>query len=681
MNRDMQWLTGLTMVTALTLAGCGGNGSSNSNRQVIPPSARSAPLLVMHNGTDNKGQIDRLAPNLSVEATFQSSANEGIVLDLLGNLHAASDITASPSQFQVVHRASSRLDGAMSNLALDRTVAAPGSANLKGIAIAHRAGLIFAANVGGNSIEVYGTAAGDVATPLASTALPGNAWDLVYNESQDRAFLAMTNGTVLVIDNYVAGDFSAMNARTITPGDGMAVSNLHGIAYRADIDTLVVSDVGDAAVADDGKIYVISSASTAQGVVTPDRTLAGPSTLLGNPVDLILEGNRAFIAEKSNDALLVYNNIFAGESGDVAPSRVVDSVKPEALVRDATVPLGADVSDIDDTRIAIEGVLVTSNPPLMGEPDVVVLDTDLSAITRSFTVGGSLESVSVNQLGDVYLTADDAATPSTGMLAVINRLGVARDGGMFSLSRDRMVSGTNTGLVSPKGFDVADELGLVLVTDNGDPAVKVFGAQAGGNVAPLYTTPLSVAPWDLDYDPDSDTLYVALVNGTVAVFDDYSADRGTGGPDRIIVPTIGGMPVATPTNLHGIVYVADRRALIVSDVGSGANGTDGKLYVIERADRADGNTPVAISIDDGDNNAVGNTQLGNPVDIAWDGASLYVAEKSQKQVLRFDNLFDSAGGDVTPDASFAQNNPESVVLLPDYLAPMRDDDGLLQSNP
>ncbi|MCK0153242.1 hypothetical protein MWU49_05995 [Alcanivorax sp. S6407] len=679
MNGEMQWFTGLTVAAALTLVGCG--SGSNSNRQVVPASARSAPLLVMHNGADNKGQIDRLGPNLEVEATFQSEANEGIVLDLLGNLYGASDITASPSEFQVVHRASLRKDGTMSNLALDRKVAAPGSANIKGIAIAHRAGLIFAANVNGNSIEVYGSAAGTNATPLATTSLSGNAWDLVYNETQDRAFLAMTNGTVLVIDNYVAGNFSAMNARTITPGDGMAVSNIHGIAYRADIDTLVVTDVGSAADPDDGKIYVISNASTAEGMVTPDRTIAGPSTLLGNPVDMILEGNRAFIAEKSNDAILVYNNIFAGESGDIAPSRVVDSVKPESLLRDATVPLGADVSDIDDTRIDIEGVLVTSNPPLMGEPDVVVLDTDLSMVTRSFTVGGSLESVSVNQLGDVYISADDQGSPSTGMLAVINRLGVARDGETFSVSRDRMLSGANTGLVSPKGFDVADELGLVLVTDNGDPAVKVFGAQAGGNVAPLYETSLGVAPWDLDYDPDSDTLYVALVNGTVAVFEDYSVDRGAGGPDRTITPTIGGMPVAAPTNLHGIVYVADRNVLIVSDVGSGANPTDGKLYVLEQADRADGNTPVSISIDDGDNNAVGNTQLGNPVDIAWDGSSLYVAEKSQKQVLRFDNLLDSAGGDVKPDASFAQNNPESVVLLPDYLAPMRDDDGLRQSNP
>jgi hypothetical protein len=59
--------------------------------------------------------------------------------------------------------------------------------------------------------------------------------------------------------------------------------------------------------------------------------------------------------------------------------------------------------------------------------------------------------------------------------------------------------------------------------------------------------------------------------------------------------------------------------------------------------------------------------LGNPVDIAFDGANLYVAEKSQGMVLRFDNILSSAGGDVSPDASIAQAAPESVVLIADYL--------------
>jgi len=160
---------------------------------------------------------------------------------------------------------------------------------------------------------------------------------------------------------------------------------------------------------------------------------------------------------------------------------------------------------------------------------------------------------------------------------------------------------------------------------------------------------------------------VALTDGTVAVYDDLSTDRGAGGADRTIVPGEGGNAFAAPTNLHGIVHVADGDKLILSDVGSGANPTDGKLYVLDNASSADGITNVAVRIDDEDNNAVGNTMLGNPVDIAFDGANLYVAEKSQGMVLRFDNILSSAGGDVSPDEAIAQAAPESVVLIADYL--------------
>ena len=39
----------------------------------------------------------------------------------------------------------------------------------------------------------------------------------------------MTNGTVLVIDDYVAGGFMATPSRTITPDSAGTPSNIHGI--------------------------------------------------------------------------------------------------------------------------------------------------------------------------------------------------------------------------------------------------------------------------------------------------------------------------------------------------------------------------------------------------------------------------------------------------------------------
>jgi hypothetical protein len=658
-TNGLYWLSPLAL--AVTLAACGGNGGSSFVPDNNNGGNQDSPLLVMHNGGGSVGQIDQLDSGLRVQSTFNADANEGIVLDLLGNVHAADD-TAVPSSVQTLHKLLDRQDGASPVATLDRSFTATGSSNLKGVAIAHEAGLIMAANINGNSIEIYGTTAGAGATPLASTALAGDAWDLAYDEAADRVFLAMTNGTILVADDYVANGFSVAGARVITPDSAGMTSNMHGIGYDADSDTLVVTDVGDAAIADDGRLYVIENASTANGTVTPARTVNGPDTLLGNPVDLVLDGSTAYIAEKSNDAILVYRSVFSGPSGDVAPDKTVDSVKPESLAVIMDSPVQPDLSDLEDTSVAINGVMVTRNPdPDNADPDVLVYDTDLTAQSRDFSVGQPVESISVNQTGDAYATYDSG-------IAVLNRVGVGRDGESFNMSRDRLISGANTGLSAPKGFDIADELGWVLVTENSAPgSVRVFGAQADGDVAPIFSIDLTVQPWDLDYDPEGDRLYVALTDGTVAVYDDLSTDRGAGGADRTIVPGEGGNAFAAPTNLHGIVHVADGDKLILSDVGSGANPTDGKLYVLDNASSADGITNVAVRIDDEDNNAVGNTMLGNPVDIAFDGANLYVAEKSQGMVLRFDNILSSAGGDVSPDESIAQAAPESVVLIADYL--------------
>ena len=657
-GKGFLWLSPLAM--AVALAACGSD-DNDRGRITLPGEQPGNQLLMMHNGSSNAGQVDLLDGRLNVIQTFNADANEGIALDLLGNLYAANDSGGAPSRLQALHKVVERSDNASAVSTLDRSLPAAGSMTLKGIAIAHEAGLVMAANLGGNSIEVFGTAAGENAVPLASTPLAGNAWDLVYDEPSDRLFLAMTNGTVVVVDDYVAGGFMATPSRTLTPDTAGTVSNIHGIAYQADTDTLVITDVGDAAVADDGRLYVIGNASTANGTVTPSRSLFGPATMMGNPVDLVLDGDKAYIAEKSNDAVLVYNNVVSGNSGDVAPDNVVDSTKPESLVLVVNQPVLADLSDIDESGTGFTGVAVTSNAPASpSDPDVVVLDVDLGAMQRGFTTGLDRESLGFNQMGDAYITYD------TG-LAVINRLATGRDGEMFAASRDRLIEGANTGLSSPKGFDVADQQGWVLVTDNGDPAVRVYGAQAGGDVAPLFSTSLSVAPWDLDYDPDEDRLYVALTDGSVAVFDEYSTRRGSAGADRVITPAEGGVAFAAPTNLHGIVHVAETDQLILSDVGSGANPTDGKLYVLGNASGADGLTEVSVRIDDGDNNAVGATQLGNPVDIAFDGEHLYVAEKSQGMVLRFDNILSSAGGDVAPSLTWMQSAPESVSLISDDL--------------
>ncbi|MEC8373536.1 MAG: hypothetical protein VX078_01805, partial [Pseudomonadota bacterium] len=111
------------------------------------------------------------------------------------------------------------------------------------------------------------------------------------------------------------------------------------------------------------------------------------------------------------------------------------------------------------------------------------------------------------------------------------------------------------------------------------------------------------------------------------------------------------------TNLHGIDYDVQSDSLVVSDVGSAADATDGKLYVIPGASRADGLTNVSVNI------AGPNSMLGNPVDLMMSNGHVYVAEKSNGMILRFDNILNSPSGDIAATYSAMYPAPESVQVL------------------
>lgn len=92
---------------------------------------------------------------------------------------------------------------------------------------------------------------------------------------------------------------------------------------------------------------------------------------------------------------------------------------------------------------------------------------------------------------------------------------------VLNSTQDRETTAPHTGLVNPKGIDAAHSAGLVL---NG-MRISVFGSAAADDVAPLVAplaeTLTDAKPWDLDYDEVNDRLFVALTDGTIAVYDDY----------------------------------------------------------------------------------------------------------------------------------------------------------------
>ncbi|AGP77484.1 NHL repeat containing protein [Alteromonas mediterranea 615] len=646
----------------------GAPGQNGAPGQDGTPGFAAATFLVANNGDDNRNTVTAIDQNANALSTVTTGANEGIVFTQSGALVQAGD-----SDLPLV-RSFCGFD-AQSNYMMNRghelTGAATGLVNPKGIAFAEEAGLIMVADFNGQKISVFGgQAAGDVA-PIAEIMTSAKPWDLAYNEESDRLYVALTDGTLAVYDDVASSDFAPSVMRSVVPSDadGNQLSiNLHGIVYEPMSNRIVLSDVGDAAVADDGQIFVLDNVSTADGATVPTRVIGGATTQLGNPVDIILTGSDLRVAEKSNDAILVFSNIFNGESGDVAPTLSTPSVKPESLAEFTELETMVDASDDGITTMPIRGLSVSSNPSTDSETtgQVAQYSAVLSSELSTFDSGMSIESAAYTASGDGVITFDNHDT-STGGLIVVNRLKTMRDGMMYSDSYDHMIVGSETGLIAPKGLDISSDDGMVFVADVNEttPAVRVFSPCASGNVAPLLTLEATngARPWDVDYDPSTDSAYLALTNGTVAVFEEVVRKMESGqtvitGEDRLIVPASDGTAFAAPTNIHGIDYDSQSDSLVISDVGSAADATDGKLYVISGAGSADGLANVSVNI------AGPNSMLGNPVDLMLSNGHVYVAEKSNGMILRFDNILNASSGDIDPTFSMMYPAPESVQVLP-----------------
>ena len=648
----------------------GADGQDGAPGQDGSPGFAAATFLVANNGDSNRNTVSTVDQNASVINTVSTGANEGVALSQSNTLFQAGDSDLPLIRSFCSFTGNSDFDA---NFGHDITGDATGLVNPKGIIFVEEAGLVMAADFNGQRISVFGGQAAGNVEPIAEIMTSARPWDLAFDEDADRLFVALTDGTVAVYDDVTSSGFAPTVTRTIVPSDadGNQISiNLHGIVYEAMSNRLVVSDVGDASVADDGQLFVIESAASADGMVVPTRVVGGASTQLGNPVDIILSGSDLRVAEKSNDAILVFSNIFTGASGDVAPTLSTPSVKPESLVEFTDAMVKWDASDDGITTMPISGLSVSSNPSAEGDTtgQVAQLSALLGSELRSFDSGMSIESASYTSQGDGVITFDNPDT-STGGLLVVNRLASSRDGMSYSNSYDHMIVGANTGLIAPKGLDIASTEGLVFVADVNEttPAVRVFSPCASGNVAPLLTLEASdgARPWDVDYDPTTDSAYLALTNGTVAVFEEVVRRLNSGesvltGEDRLIIPASGGTAFSAPTNIHGIDYDSQSDSLVISDVGSAADATDGKLYVISGAQSADGITDVSVNI------AGPSSMLGNPVDLMLSNGHVYVAEKSNGAILRFDNILNANSGDVAPSYSVSFTAPESVSVLPIY---------------
>ena len=509
---------------------------------------------------------------------------------------------------------------------------------------------ILVADTGAAAIKAFGTADnGDVAPTFEVTDLGTSEafWDMHYvGGNADVLYAAGTNGEVQVYEDFSMVQGQSGPDRTIIPVEnGNKVSvNLHGVAIVGS--NLFLSDVGDPMNAADGQLFRIEDPADADGDVEVAQRIQGGD--LGNPVDLeVRDANpdTLWVVEKSNDKLLRYRPpLILDPNFGLIDS--FDIVKPEsvALATNGRLIVASNPDGIDTDAIFELEV------PLMGAPTIGAQIDRIGSIT-------SVQSVVLADSGNAFVTFD-GPPPSNGggVFSVPGLIEIAGDGQVDAITS--RIWGPATNIVQPKGATLNAAQDRLFVADIGDSTIKVFDAATFGDAAPLFVIDDlgGGAVWDIDYDDASDLLFAAGIDGTVRVFEGALADMGASGPTRTITPT-DDQDMVLGVNLHGIHYDALTKFLILSDVGDVMSDADGAIFIIADGDSVDDNTAVTASIS-GD-----MTHLGNPVDIAFDGTHLYVAEKAQSRVMRFNDVLMLTGANNKAEDVFIEvPNPESVQL-------------------
>lgn len=650
----------------------------------LPLSAGPANVYVGLNGENTAGTVRKLVESpagsqqLIADLAITTDENEGLALDVLGNAVQVGD-DASPG-LSFVCDIGGRLSNNSFDAARDRRIAGdnvdvdtgPGA---KGMVLLDTAGLLVVADFNNQQLKVYGTGASGNQAPLRTITLGAQPWDVAYDDVHDILYAAATNGTVRAIDGFVAkinAGNSALETRTfqITDGNGTVISqNLHGIAYVAAGDRLVLTDVGDtnadasADFASDGAVFTVSNVRNAGGGVVIDNAFLGTNTLLGNPVDVIVWGRDIVVAEKANGQVLVFKDVFTAQGGNVAPFHSVSLEAPESVALEPLVDLPAGGSDIAPGTPDIASVIVAMDddsnlrllnfaPTLGDQPQPGVFsDDNAQPHSRGLVATQTGDVIALSHGDEVVIGVPPlgTTTPAESRLNIISGLALGRFGTVESPSapdpsRDRAFDFTNAmdvafggeeaAIQQPSAIDFDRQQGLMFVLDG--TTINVLSTCADGAIIATATISGdgSAAGTDLDFDPVNGALYVSLSNGNLAVFRNFRAQFANDPTPLIVQLQVleDGNPVDAAASLSAIEHVPEADVLLLADPGAedgDAGNLDGRLLLVRDASQLISAERVDVVIEGGE------SQLADPVDIAFDGASLYVVDAALLRLSRY----------------------------------------------
>ena len=454
-----------------------------------------------------------------------------------------------------------------------------------------------------------------------------------------------------VFKNFFAPRSGTIEATRSVEVEG--IIRTHGLHYTPSMDIMILTDVGSGASPDDGAIIIVKefAAAMMDGVISSDEQVRveGPSTLLGNPVDVTLnkENQMIYVAERANGGGRVLSFSLDVAAGDSAPDVNYEFAGASAI----HLPNGED-GELGAELMTVSQLFASSNTVQKVGIFNILEDNCIAEMSfNSFTTDadGIYYDSSMDMLYQLNRFNNSVAQFSDVMAAITS-------GGEPRISALSSASFSN-------GREIAWSNGRIVVAQdaneaNGETnAFVVYNASSSGiSLVSKMTTDINL--WGIH--ADGEKLFAVVDNSNmVAEFDDFFSNTGSSvSPDRTVM--IEGL-----VRTHGITYDADTDVMFLTDVGAASSADDGAFIVV--SNYASAASDGIVSSSEQVRIEGPNTFLGNPVDIAWDasGGMIYIAERANGggRILGF--MMPSATGSLAPSYNNLFPGASAVYLSGD----------------
>jgi len=607
---------------------CGGTMCAPCNNGT--PLGRRSELYVTSNATGNITKYSVSGDSLITFST-PSSAAEGIYYD------ASSDLLVQASRSNLQLEAYSDISTFMEDASL--APAYTGGADLESPReLAVNGSTYVVSDNGSNKFFVY-SKNGDSFSLVNTVELNFPVWGITFKGNDLYAVVDTTNDLAVFYDFVNASEDGMMSPSKRVSIEGIV--RTHGITYDGTDDVLVMTDIGDAAnTADDGGFHIIDNFSDTFDALSDGEMItlgmqirvAGPSTGLGNPIDVAYDSkdNTVYISEVGNGTVLGFSSI--GNGGDLAPTYMKD------LAGASSIYFSSDETDGNFGSATPMGSLRTELYTTNNANGNINVYNASGMLTKTIT------SSSTATEGIFYSGANDVliqASRSDLMLAYYNNFSNLSSGAVNTADFS-----SNADLTSPR--EIAVKGNRVVVSDNAMHKFFVYSFDGSAFTLENTVTP-GFNVWGITFKGD-DLLAVVDGSSDLAIFNDFlnNAIDGNLAADKRI--TIDGI-----VRTHGIDYSEADDVLVMTDIGVAANATnDGGFQVIQNFSSKLNMTATGGSITLANQTRVAgpSTMLGNPIDIAYDHKTqtVYIAEVGNGKVLAFSNVL-SATGDIAPAVS------------------------------